>query len=97
MTTLGGKEPVISNTGTSKMGKSKKRGHRKKSGELNFKIPQYGFVENYKKCLITSFSGTKKNTRYPHLFPLGALKLWQLLTGGGCSGVINVIKTVIET
>ncbi len=37
----------------------------KKSGELNFKMPQYRFVENYKKCLITSFQGTKKNTSMP--------------------------------
>jgi hypothetical protein len=70
------KEPVILNTGTSKTGKSKKRGHRKKSGELNFKMPQYRsagtskilqyrFVENYKKCLIAGFSGSKKNTSIP--------------------------------
>jgi hypothetical protein len=37
----------------------------KKSGELNFKMPQYRFVENYKKCLITGFLGTKKNTSIP--------------------------------
>jgi hypothetical protein len=47
------------------MGKLKKRGHQKKSGELNLKMPQYRFVENYKKCLITGFSGTKKNTSIP--------------------------------
>jgi hypothetical protein len=29
------------------------------------KIPQYRFVENYKKCLITGLSGTKKNTSIP--------------------------------
>jgi hypothetical protein len=29
------------------------------------KIPQYWFVENYKKCLITDFLGTKKNTSIP--------------------------------
>ncbi len=43
-------------------GEIEKTGTSKKSGELNFKMPQYRFVENYKKCLITGFSGTKKNT-----------------------------------
>ncbi len=42
-----------------------KKGTSKKSGELNFKMPQYRFVENYKKCLITGFLGTKKNTSIP--------------------------------
>ncbi len=54
-------------------GEIEKTGTSKKSWELKFRMPQYQssgtskkpqwrFVENYKKCLITGFLRTKKNT-----------------------------------